>query len=216
VLSHLLPYVLYVAPAAVAEHLPAGARPWVDPVRVLACAAALAVAARRGRYPELACEDSGQRRGLVLAVLCGVAVALLWMPLTEVVPVLGAPRAGFRPEAAGAAAAPLLWAARLTGFVVVIPCAEELFVRSLLPRWIDAPDAWRARPVGSFTPLSAAVSVAFFAATHPEWLAALAAGALWTGLLRSTGRLRHAVLSHAVANGLLAAWWTATGDRTWW
>lgn len=182
---------------------------------MLAAAAAVAMFARRGCYPELRTPPGGRPSTAGLAVAAGVAVALLWMPLAEIVPRIGE-RGGFHPEVAGAASAPFLWAARLTGFVVVIPFAEELFVRSLLPRYVDAADEWRGRPVGAFTPLSAAVSVGFFALTHPEWLAALAAGALWTGLLVRSARLRDTVLAHAVANGALACWWVATGDRTWW
>src|SRR6185436_12822061 len=111
--------------------------------------------------------ETPRRGATVLAVLAGVAVALLWMPLAEIVPRFGS-RGGF-----DAQSAPLLWAARVLESVLVIPLAEELFFRSFLPRFADAPEGWRARAVGLFTPLSAAVSVAFFAGTHPEWLAAL-------------------------------------------
>ena len=90
-------------------------------------------------------------------------------------------------------------------------------MRSLVPRFVDAGDGdWRERPVGVFTPLSFAISVGLFTVTHPEWLAALVTGVLWTLLLMRTRRLRDAVLAHAVANGALAAWFLATGDMRWW
>ena len=214
-LSHLLPYLLCVVPAAVGEHLPPHVRAWSDPVAVLLTGAALVHFARRGAYGELRPREA-PRGATLLALGAGLGVALLWMPLSEIVPRGVGARAGFHPEAAGAGAAPILWGSRILGTVLVIPVAEELLVRSLLPRWMDAMDAWRERPVGEFTRLSAAVSVGFFALTHPEWLAALATGILWTLLLARTRRLRDVLLSHAAANALLAVYWVATGDLSWW
>jgi CAAX prenyl protease-like protein len=214
--AHVVPYVLFVAIGASAAVLPEPLRPWADPARAVAAAAALVFFARRGAYPDLAPAAPRRRGAGLLAVAAGVAAALLWMPLADLVPPLGA-RGGFDPRAAGdGAAVALLWAGRLLGSLAVVPFAEELLVRSFVPRYVDAPDGWSGRAVGSFTPASAAVSLALFTVSHPEWLAALAAGLLWTGLLAATGRLRDAVAAHAVANGLLAAWVVATGDTRWW
>lgn len=215
--SHALPYLLFVALGAAAEYLPAEVAPWVDPLRAVAVAAALWVFHRRGRYAELSAPPAC-RGATALALAAGLAVGLFWIPLTpDALPRFG-DRTVFDPAAAGAGALPLLWAARLAGLVILVPLAEELFVRSLLPRWVDAsqPGAdWRTRPPGSFTALSAGISIAFFTATHPEWLAALLTAVLWTGLLWRTRRLRDAVLAHAVANAVLAAWVLTTGDLRW-
>lgn len=220
VASHLLPYVIYVAPPALAESLPAAWRPWAGPAGVVLAAAALLVFARRGAYAELRAtlrdgSTTTPARAAALAVAMGLAAAALWMPLAEIVPRLGG-RGGFDPGAAGDAARPALWAARLLGFVVVIPFAEELLVRSLLPRWTDAQDGWAAHPVGAMSRTAVAVSLVFFAGTHPEWLAALVVGGLWTALVVRTGRLRDAVVAHVVANGALAVVWAACGDTSWW
>lgn len=220
-MSHLLPYLLFVAIGVVAAELPEELRAWADPLRAVAAAAALLWFARRGAYAELAVRATpfvggrGGARARVLAVASGLAVAAVWMPLADAVPSLGG-RGGFQADAAGAESAWLLWTARLAGSCVVVPFAEELFVRSALPRWIDDPESWRTRPVGIFTMRAAAVSIVFFAGTHPEWLAALVAGLLWTWLLATTRRLSDVVLAHAVANTALAAWVVATGDTRWW
>jgi uncharacterized protein len=175
---------------------------------------------RRGAYPELsprgpASRPPAARHAVPLALATGLLVAVLWVPLARWVPSLGG-RGGFDAEAAGAGLAPVLLAARLFGSVVVVPFAEELFVRSFLPRFVDDPDGWRERPVGVFTRLSAVVSVLFFTLSHPEWLAALVTGVLWTVLLVRTRRIGDVVLSHAVANAGLAAYVLATGDTSWW
>jgi hypothetical protein len=60
------------------------------------------------------------------------------------------------------------------------------------------------------------VSVLLFTLTHPEWLAALVTGVLWTALLARTRNLRCVVLSHAVANAWLAGHVLVSGDRRWW
>jgi CAAX prenyl protease-like protein len=221
--SHLLPYLLFVAVGVIAAELPADLRVWADPLRAAAAAAALLWFARRGAYAELAVRatpflgggSASGARARALAVASGLAVAAMWMPLADVVPSLGA-RGGFQAGAAGPESAWLLWTARLAGSCVVVPFAEELFVRSALPRWIDDPDAWRTKPVGVFTMRAAAVSVVFFAGTHPEWLSALVAGLLWTWLLATTRRLSDVVLAHAVANTALAAWVVTTGETRWW
>lgn len=218
-MSHLLPYLLFVALGALAGYAPEPLRPWADPVRAAAAGAALLVFARRGAYPEIRTRETPFRGGggaaRVLAVASGLGVAALWMPLADLVPSLGS-RGGFDANAAGAGSAWILWTARIAGSCLVVPFAEELFVRSALPRWVDDPDSWRTRAIGIFTPMSAGVSLAFFAGTHPEWLSALAAGLLWTALLAATRRISDVILAHAVANAALAAWVLATNDTRWW
>jgi CAAX prenyl protease-like protein len=214
-LSHLLPYLLFVGPPACTDLLPPGLRPWVDPFRTVATGVALLVYWRRGAYPELRRGTAAVPHATRLGVLAGVAVATLWIPLARIVPEVGS-RGWFCPELGGPGAAPFLWLSRIVALVVVVPFAEELFVRSFVPRWTDALEGWRDRPVGVFTKWSAGVSVAFFTATHPEWLAALVTGALWTWLVARTRRLGDAVLAHAIANGMLAVVWGQIGDRSWW
>ena len=152
VASHALPFVVYVAIGVAADPLPAHLAPWTEPLRVVATALALVHFARRGAYGELAVRATPARAATLLAICAGIAGALLWLPLGRLVPLFGS-RGGFD------LGSPLLLF-RVVGYVAVIPFAEELFVRSLVPRFVDArePDQdWRARPVGAFTPLSFAV-----------------------------------------------------------
>jgi len=204
---HALPYVLWLALGA------AGALgPWADPARVVLVAAALAYFARRGAYPELRAQAGVG--ATVVGVLAGLAVGAAWVPLAKLVPTMtDSARTGLDPAANVA-----LTAFRIVGTVVVIPLAEELLVRSALPRFVDAKsdEDWRARPIGAFTALSAAVSVAFFALTHPEWLAALVTALVWTALLAKTRNLRVVVVSHAVANAWVAGHVLVTGETRWW
>lgn len=210
-LSHVVPYAAVAVCAALRGRVPAFA-PWADLAALAIGGAWLAAGLRARAYPEL--RSSPESRP-VLAAAAGLAVGLLWMPLASVVPTLSG-RAGFDADAEGGSLGPLLLAARISASVLLVPVAEELFVRSFLPRWVDSPDGWRAAAPGAASAFAWAVSVAFFAATHPEWLAALAAGLLWTALLRRTRSVRDAVLSHAVANAWLAGWVLVTGDRSWW
>jgi CAAX prenyl protease-like protein len=217
-LLHALPYLLFALLTASIEIAPDALRPWIDPVRTVLVGGALIVLARRGTYPELRVRETSARGALALAVATGLIVGAAWVPLTAATGSVG-DRAGFDPDAGGASLAPVLLGFRLLGFVVVTPVMEELFVRSLVPRVTDALRAdteWRDRPAGAFTPLSFAVSVAFFTLSHPEYLAAAVTGAIWAALLLHTRRLRDCVLSHAIANAWLAVYIVATGEYQWW
>jgi CAAX prenyl protease-like protein len=216
-LFHVLPYALFVLIAVAGEQLGGSWPSALEPVRALVVLAVLVVLYRRGAYPDLAQRETTCRHATWLAVGCGVAVGLLWVPLGLVVPSIGGGRGGFDAYALGEQWAWLLLGGRLVASVVAIPVAEELVVRSLVPRWIEAGKGdWRNVPVGRFTALSFAASVGFFVITHPEWLAAAFTGALWLLLIRRTGRLRDAVLAHVIANALLDAYVLLAGDYRWW
>ncbi len=207
-LPHVLPYALFVALGEAVGAI----GPWADVARALLAGAALVFFARRGAYPELRTKSSAG--ATTLGVLAGVAVGAAWVPLARLVPSIGdTARTDLDP-----AKSVVFTAFRIVGMTVVVPFAEELLVRSALPRFVDAKahEDWRARPVGAFTAASAAVSVAFFTLTHPEWLAALAAALVWTALLAKTRDLRALVVSHAVANAWLAGYVLVTGETRWW
>ena len=216
---HLLPYALFVLIAVGGQAL---GEPWasaLEPVRALAVLAVLAVLYRRGAYPDLARRDTPCAHATWLAVGSGVAVGLLWVPLGLAVSgnPLGGERGGFDANALGEQWSWLLLGGRLVASIVAVPIAEELVVRSLVPRWIEAGHGdWRQVPVGRFTALSFAASVGFFVLTHPEWLAAAFTGVLWALLLIRTRRLRDAVLAHAIANALLDAYVLLANDYRWW
>jgi CAAX prenyl protease-like protein len=205
---HFLPYAAYAAAGLVLG----AASPWADAARIVVAGAALVLFARRGCYPELRARPTP---GQTLAgIAAGVAVGAAWAPLAGLVPPLAeGARSGLDPSADLARTA-----LRIASMVLVVPVAEELLVRSAVPRLVDAHGgpSWRERPVGDFTWVSAAVSVLLFTLTHPEWLAALVTGVVWTALLARTRNLRCVVLSHAVANAWLAGHVLVSGDRRWW
>jgi uncharacterized protein len=207
-IPHTLPYLAYVAIGAAAG----GVCPWADAVRVVAVVAALVAFARAGSYPELRTRPSAAQ--VLLGVAAGLVAGAAWVPLAKLVPpLMEGGRTGLDP-----AASLLLTTLRIASMVLVVPFAEELFVRSALPRLVDAAgdEDWRGRAVGAFTARSFAVSVLFFALTHCEWLAALATGVLWTALLAKTRNLRVVIVAHAVANSWLAAHVVVTGETQWW
>lgn len=212
-LPHLLPYLLFVALGAAAPYLPDGMARYADAARAVGAALALVYFAHRGAYPELRPCASRMRGAVFAALAAGLAAGLIWVPLAELVPGLPGSRSGFDAADAG----PVQWIARLLGSIAVVPFAEELLVRSYVPRFVDAGERpWTEHPVGRFSPLAVAVSLSLFTISHPEWLSALVVGALFTLLLSATGRLRDVVLAHAVANAVLAGIVIATGETHWW
>jgi CAAX prenyl protease-like protein len=166
---------------------------------------------RRRAYAEL---DASEPAHVPLGVLAGLAVGVLWVPLSTAVPSIGeTARTGLDPHGSA-----LFVFLRIFDMVVVVPFAEELMVRSAVPRFADAQgnEDWRARPVGAFTVVSLVASVGFFTLTHPEWLAAFATAVLWTAVLWKTRNLRPLVVAHAVANAWLAGHVLVTGESQWW
>ena len=66
------------------------------------------------------------------------------------------------------------------------------------------------------TALSFVVTIAFFTLTHPEWLAALVTGIIYTVMLMWTHRIRDAVIAHCVSNAVLAGWVITHREWVWW
>jgi CAAX prenyl protease-like protein len=214
---HLLPYVLFVLIAVVGEQIGGVWPSALEPIRAAIVLVVIAVLYKRGAYPDLAQRETPCRHATWLAIGAGIAVGLLWVPLGLAVPTIGGGRGNFDADALGPQWTWLLLGGRLVASVIAIPVAEELVVRSLVPRWIEAAKGdWRDVPIGKFTVLSFAASVGFFVITHPEWLAAAFTGALWILLIVRTRRLRDAVLAHAIANALLDTYVLLAGDYRWW
>lgn len=208
VLPHAAPYALYLVIGAAAGQ----SFLYVDAVRLVVVGGLLLWCARRKQYPEIQTPPSA---GQALAgIAAGLAIGAAWVPLANLVPTIGpTARTGLDPGAGT-----LFVALRVVDMCLVAPFAEELMIRSALPRIVDAKadEDWRARPVGAFTAASAGVSTAFFTLTHPEWLAALVTGLVWTAMLARTRNLRAIVVSHAVANAWVAGHVLATGETQWW
>lgn len=167
----------------------------VFPARALALGAVLAFFS--GHYRELL------RPVDMLAVLAGAAVGFVWLLTEPPAPDDSALRdtlLGLGPVAVS------LWLIlRLSGSVLFVPLAEELFFRGyLLTRLNDGSPGMRL--------LAVVISSGLFALLHGRWLAAFAAGVVFALVMVRRSRLSDAVVAHVIANGVIAAAALARGD----
>jgi CAAX prenyl protease-like protein len=105
---------------------------------------------------------------------------------------------------------------RVAAAVVTVPVAEELAFRGYLARRILSRD-FSEVPFARLTLVSIGWSSIAFGVLHGQhWLVGIVAGLAFAAILRSRGRMGDAVVAHAVANLLLAAWVLARGDWGLW
>lgn len=214
----VLPFALFMLLLALRGALPADGAAGFDPRWVYAGQAfvvgALLLLLWR-EYGELSWQNRPTAREVLVAVAAGLAVFVAWIHLDAPWMRIGTPTAPFTPLGADGRIDPLLAAVRLAGAALVVPVMEELFWRSFLMRWIQAPVFESVDParVG----LKAIVLSTFvFVLAHTLWLAAAIAGLVYALLYVRTGRLWTAVVAHAVTNGALGAWVLATGRWEFW
>ena len=117
-------------------------------------------------------------------------------------------------DAQGRLDAPLI-ALRWLGATLLVPVMEELFWRSFLMRWLQAPVFEGVDP-GRVGFKAVALSTFVFMLAHPLWLAAIIAGLAYALLYCRSGKLWTAVLAHAVTNGMLGLWVVQTGQWQFW
>ncbi|MQA37996.1 CAAX prenyl protease-related protein [Rugamonas aquatica] len=211
----IAPFALYIACIAIADLLgrlgwDAQELRWFYAVKIAAVAAVLL--AYRRRYTELTW-DGANARSIAIAVASGVLVLVLWINLNADWMQIGS-SAGFNPLNHGA----IDWAlvtVRIVGAALVVPVMEELFWRSFLMRWIDAPDFLTHAPARC-SAKAFIVSVILFGVEHNLWLAGVVAGAVYSLLYMRGGRLWSPILAHGVTNGLLGIWIISTGSWTYW
>jgi CAAX prenyl protease-like protein len=209
----IAPFALFIAFLAAGSFIES---PWPPALRGLAVAALLAAFWRH--YGELRPVPGLTRVGprlWLLSIISGLAVFGVWITLDSGWAVVGDMGRGFAPLRADGSIDWLLAGLRLFGMALVVPVMEELFWRSFLMRWIDRRDFLAMDPrqasFGAF-----ALSSALFALEHPQWLAGLIAGVVYTWLYKKTGNLRVPIISHAVTNGTLGLWILATGNWRFW
>ncbi len=182
-------------------------------LQVLVPGALLLYFARRGSYPEL----RGFRPtagGIGADVALGLAIAALWIGPVEL-GWIGRPEGpGFDPDRFGHELRTTVLGLRLTGFALVTPFMEELFVRSFLIRAaealrisrkgleIDFDADFRDVPMARFAWKGFLVTVCFFSFSHLnwQWPAAFLTGIVWNLWLYHRGHLIPLVISHATAN----------------
>ena len=169
----------------------------------------------RREYGELAWQNRPTLAEAAGAVAVGLVVLVLWIRLDAPWMQIGEPTAGFVPvDAQGRLEAPLI-ALRLLGAALLVPVMEELFWRSFLMRWLQAPvfEGVDPRQVGV---KALVLSTFVFMLAHPLWLAAIIAGLAYALLYRRSGKLWTAVIAHAVTNGALGLWVVQTGQWQFW
>lgn len=177
----IVPFIVFMASGVVAQTFwsdPAEAYPWQ--------VAAMFVALWWARRPliGLICVPS------VLSIGAGLLVGAVWLALAE-------GQGGGAPALAGAAL--VVWiAVRVIGTALFVPIIEEAFFRGyVLARIADDRLIWR---IGGI-----AVSSALFALLHGRFVEAGLAGVVFCLVYLHRGRLMDAVISHAVANTVIAA-----------
>lgn len=188
----------------------AGQLRYVYALKIAAVLAVLLV--YRRHYTELAWSGMPWR-GAVAAVLAGLLVLVLWVNLDAGWMSVGS-SAGFDPRDAGQIDWPLV-AVRIFGAALVVPVMEELFWRSFLLRWIDAPDFLNTDPA-QIKFKGFVVTVILFGFEHNLWLAGIIAGAVYSLLYLRSRTLWSPILAHAVTNGGLGVWIVCTHHWTYW
>lgn len=145
-----------------------------------------------------------------LAVAAGGAIGLAW--------IVSDPGAG-QPHGMGdwllslGPGLAFLWlAVRGIGTIVLVPIAEELAFRGYLYRRFIARD-FESVPAMQISWLGLVVSSVLFGVLHERWLAGSLAGVIFALVMIRTGRVRDAIVAHAIANAMIFAW--ALAFRQW-
>lgn len=139
---------------------------------------------------------------IVPGVVVGLVAFALWIGIEKIpYPHFLGERTGFNPYEKitddGMRAA--FMGFRFFGLVLMVPLMEEIFWRSFLIRYASTPD-YQSLAVGEFTWQGFAIVAGLFAASHPEWLAALVFAVIMGLLLRQTKSLFACFVAHLVTN----------------
>lgn len=210
-------YMIFVAvleiPALLdGEALPPSFSLGLYPIKIaLVCAA---LAAFRRSYTDLDWGSLRKPAPTALSVCAGIVVFIVWINLDFPWAMQGE-LTSYDPTQAATGWAYALIFARVTGAVVVVPIMEELFWRSFLARYLIDRNFMAVR-AGTFTLFTFLSTAVLFGLEHQLYLAGILAGLAYNGVYKKTGSLAQCVLSHAVTNGLLAAYVLTTGNWRFW
>jgi CAAX prenyl protease-like protein len=210
--SYWLPFFAFAACTALEGYLPIGLYPWAYVAKVVAITILLLV-------------DGGVLRAIrpssrvvIPAVAVGLVVFAQWIVLDKVIPYpsLGS-RIGFNPLTAFSSdmSLAIFLCVRMFGLIALVPVIEEAFWRGFAIRYFTN-ENFEAVPVGVFSMSAFWIVTIGNAATHPEWLVALIAFAIYAWLLKSTRSLFAVILAHAVTNAALGAYILLTHDWHYW
>jgi exosortase E/protease (VPEID-CTERM system) len=208
---YLLPLLVLVATQMLAETIvneTASLYPW----RIVVTAAVLIYFHRSVRTACIEITANTGRFINLFAILVGVTVFLLWIPLTCGVGEMNVPDPRSTMTNAGFA----VWLGfRVLGSVLIVPLAEELAFRGYLVRRLISAD-FAAVPPRRFTWASFAISSVFFGLLHGHWIAGTLSGMAYAIVLYRRGRLSDCIVAHSTTNGLLAITALATNDWSIW
>ena len=213
----ILPFLAFMALLALRGQSPDDGRWGIDTrwLYALNALVALLLLLWWRHYGELARQNLPSWREGLLSAAVGLLVFVLWIRLDAPWMMIGAPTAVFVPlDDQGQLLWPLI-AVRWLGATLLVPVMEELFWRSFLMRWLQAPvyEGVDPRRVGAKAVL---LSTFVFMLAHPQWLAAIVAGLAYALLYRQSGKLWTAVIAHAVTNGALGLWVVHSGQWQFW
>jgi exosortase E/protease (VPEID-CTERM system) len=206
--AYLLPFLAILA-AGMLARAASGGFEWVYPLRVVAAVAVL------WRFRRVYADLKWTAGPVGVAI--GAAVFALWIVAERLLgpgtPPTGAPAAW----TAAPDAARWTWLLfRVLGGVVTVPIAEELAFRGYALRRLQSPD-FAAVDLRTFAWMPFLVSSVLFGSLHgSRWFVGAVAGMLFAWAAKRRGSIGDAVVAHAVANLLLAAWVLATGDWRLW
>ncbi|MCC7070507.1 MAG: exosortase E/protease, VPEID-CTERM system [Deltaproteobacteria bacterium] len=212
-IPYLVPLLAAVSGRLVAGLADDGSLDLLEAIPLGAALLALALL-RRGVRASLPSGGALVARPALVAVGVGVLVAALWLPLTT------GDRAGDELASATLASwsttGAALWIAlRIVASVLVAPVVEELAFRGFLLRRVVGA-GFSELGYRAATPVALVVSSAVFAAVHTNFVGACIAGACYGATVWATGRLRDAVLAHAVTNAIIAVVVLGTGRWSLW
>lgn len=205
--AYLVPFLAILGASFISKSA-SGYFEWLYPLRFVA--AFVAIWLFRSAYRKL-----DWRFGWA-APLTGSAIFLIWIAPGLIVRNPAASALGLS-LASLPSASRIVWIVfRVAAAVVTVPVAEELAFRGYLARRILSRD-FSEVPFARLTLVSIGWSSIAFGVLHGQhWLVGIVAGLAFAAILRSRGRMGDAVVAHAVANLLLAAWVLARGDWGLW
>lgn len=154
--------------------------------------------------------------------LLGLGLVVPWVVLTTLQRDAGwgdslGVRTAFDPFVALGEGSPRAWAflgLRFAGLVLIVPLAEELFLRGFLLRFVIRDEFWKV-PFGTVTAAAAGACAIYAIVSHPaEAVAAVGWFAVVSGIAAATRKPIDCVLAHAATNLALGIYVVAT--RNWW
>lgn len=105
---------------------------------------------------------------------------------------------------------------RFAMLVIIVPIAEELFLRGFLMRFVDSDD-WANQPLEQIGRIGLLCGTAYGMLAHPgEFVAAGLWFSMISLLMLRTGRFWNCVIAHGVTNAMLGAYVLVTGNWQLW